>query len=77
MVLASRTPGGFAVMWGEGGDGELRNGLSTADLKPSFYLKNPQPLEVVATAAFGQVAIPVAVDAGGLFATQFHQDKSP
>jgi imidazole glycerol-phosphate synthase subunit HisH len=74
---AARVPhtGWSSVIWREGQDEPLGL-LSTAYFNHSFYLENPQDREVVATTAFGEIQIPVAIRAGSLFATQFHPEKS-
>lgn len=42
----------------------------------SFYLKNAEDSEVLATAGFGKWVIPAAIRVGSLLATQFHPEKS-
>jgi imidazole glycerol-phosphate synthase subunit HisH len=74
---ATRVPhtGWSSAVW-LGGQDEPLGLLSTAYFNHSFYLENPQDREVVATTAFGEIEIPVAIRAGSLFATQFHPEKS-
>lgn len=74
----SRIPhtGWSSVVWREGAVGALLNWPSTAYFSHSYYLKNPETAEVVATTAFGDICIPVAIRSGSLLALQFHPEKS-
>jgi imidazole glycerol-phosphate synthase subunit HisH len=74
---ATRVPhtGWSSVVWLGGQNGPLGL-LANAYFNHSFYLENQQDREVVATTAFGEIQIPVAIRAGSLFATQFHPEKS-
>lgn len=68
--------GWSSVMWREGGESAFLNGPSTAYFNHSFFLDKPDASQVVATAGFGGIEIPVAVRVGSLLATQFHPEKS-
>lgn len=68
--------GWSSISWRDKSEGASHSGPPTAYFNHSFYLKNPEESEVVATAAFGEIAIPVAIRVKSLFATQFHPEKS-
>jgi glutamine amidotransferase len=64
------------IEWRENGESEPFSDLGSGYFNHSFYLKNPEDSEVVATAGFGKSEIAVAISVGSLFATQFHPEKS-
>jgi glutamine amidotransferase len=68
--------GWSTIVWRTNGETEPLADLRTGYFTHSFYLKNPDGPEVVATAAFGKSEFPVAMRVGSLFATQFHPEKS-
>jgi glutamine amidotransferase len=74
---AARVPhtGWSSVVW-RGSENQAGVALPTGYFNHSFYLKNPKDSEVVATAVFGPIDVPVAIRIGSLFATQFHPEKS-
>jgi glutamine amidotransferase len=68
--------GWSSVAWADGLRSNPLATLTTAYFNHSFYLSNPEGVDVLATTAFGAHAVPVAIRAGSIFATQFHPEKS-